>query len=95
MPPTTAKPTKTIDWKLAKDVKTMESLRNAIRIPPRAAIAEDTAKAYSFVATTRTPSEAAARSLVRTARRRRPVRLRRRLATTRAASTNATRHTSA
>ena len=64
-------------------------------MPATAAMPAATAKAYSFTPTTLMPSDAAARSLVRTAMSRRPVRERRRLATTRPSATNAPRHTSA
>ena len=62
--------------------------------PPSAAIAAATANAYTFAAMTLTPSDAAARSLLRTASRRAPTRPRRRFATsrptiTRTTSTNA------
>ena len=55
-------------------------------MPPSAAIAEANANANSFAAMTLMPSAAAARSLVRTAISRRPLRPRRTLATTITAS---------
>ena len=55
-------------------------------MPPSAAIAEANEKANSLATITLMPSAAAARSLVRTAIRRRPLRPRRTLATTTTAS---------
>ena len=54
--------------------------RNDNRTPPVAAIPAATAKAYSLTPTTLMPSDAAARSLLRTASIREPTRPRRRLA---------------
>ncbi len=54
-------------------------------MPPSAAIADANAKAYSFATMTSMPSAAAARSLVRTAISRRPLRPRRTFATTQTA----------
>ena len=62
------------------------------RMPATAASPADTANAYSFTPNTEMPSEAAARSLVRTASSGRPVRDRRRLATS---SARSTKHTEA
>ena len=73
----------------------MTCARKPTRIPATAASPADTAKAYSFTPNTEMPSDAAARSLVRTAISRRPVRDRRRLATSRARSTKHTRLTAA
>ncbi len=53
------------------------SWRNEYSTPPTAAIPADRAKAYTFTPGTLIPRAAAARSLVRTASRRRPVRPRR------------------
>ena len=53
-------------------------------------MAAATANAYTFAATTPTPSDAAARSLLRTASSRAPARPRRRLATSRPTSTRMT-----
>ena len=53
-----------------------------MRIPPSAATAEASENAKSFAAKISTPSAAAARSFVRTAIRRRPLRLRRTFETT-------------
>ena len=66
---------------------------NASKMPANAAIAAATAKAYSLAVNTLIPSEAAARSLLRTAMSRRPERDRRRFATITDASTKNARHT--
>ena len=64
----------------------MELNRNALTMPPRAATADASANAKSLAFITSIPSAAAARSLVRTAIIRRPLRPRRTLATTTTAS---------
>ena len=64
----------------------MELSRNDRTMPPSAAIAEANEKAKSLATITLIPSAAAARSLVRTAISRRPLRPRRTLATTTTAS---------
>ena len=60
----------------------IDVLVKAITMPPTAAIAADSPNAYSLAPRTEMPSAAAARSLVRTATKRRPVRPRRTLLTT-------------
>ena len=60
----------------------MELSRNARTMPPRAAMGAARANANSFATMTSMPSDAAARSLVRTASSRRPLRPRLTFATT-------------
>ena len=69
----------------------MELSRNARTMPPSAAIAEANENAKSFATITLIPSAAAARSLVRTAISRRPLRPRRTLATTTTVSISMTK----
>ena len=96
MPPMNAHATAVIDTKFVNSVPyTMVSLRNARRVPPMAAIDADSVNANSLAPGTLIPSAAAARSFVRTASRRRPLRPRRMLATIRASTTKKARQTMA
>ena len=91
MPPTTAY------WISSTEPNTLYCVNSTFvwriesNTPPSAAIAAATANAYTFAAMTLMPSEAAARSLLRTASRRAPARPRRRFATSTATSTSTTR----
>ncbi len=80
-----------MDVRLVKFAYPIEVLLKAIRTPPTAATAAESANAYSLTPATFTPRAAAARSLVRTAMRRRPVAERRRFATISPMTTKTTR----
>ena len=95
-PDTQAMPPTTAYWISSTEPKTLYwpnctlAWRSDSSTPPSAAMAAATAKAYTLAATTLTPSEAAARSLLRTASSRIPARPRRRLATRRPTRTSTT-----
>ncbi len=81
MPPTTAYWISRIEPNTLYCVNCTLGWRIDSSTPPSAAIADATENAYTFAPTTPTPSDAAARSLLRTASRRAPTRPRRMLAT--------------